>query len=469
VTLLRLSKWPFRSDVQKRTVAFAIILAPVFTALAFIQICIVRHEAWDALRQEQSGWEKDVAAEIAYADGWNLQGYRNASLAVPAWYIVTSNGQVVDIEGYVQGVFTTASLPYNSVFHDPDDVTTTTGEKWRLFARKLDGGSVVVGMPMQTNTAVPLLDKKLRENIAVFPSSVDGAISTRSRSVDADVDYAILRDTGELAGAWGGVPLMLDAAFIKRFSTSESMIKEGKSLYAIFSTPIVNRRHEVVALIVIPRDVTAVEAALSSQTIFNTIEIGSLWLIAVVASVPFAHRVLSRQQRLSTLREHLKRRELTESMTVEFKPAFQWDARTNQQNQELRFDFLLKPVTAFLNTEGGTLFIGVSDDGHVCGIDGDLALFKQSTDRLELEMMQMISRKVSPIHSRFVRIHVDAVASETTDGSLEKRVCIVDIDAASSPAFLRWEGEVYFYKRTGNQSEPLDPIQQNEYIRTRWP
>src|ERR1035438_4606426 len=129
---------------------------------------------------------------------------------------------------------------------------------------------------------------------------------------------------------------------------------------------------------------------------FNIVTISGLWLLVVLSSAPFVHTLLSRQQRLSSLRERLYNQQLVESNTIEFKPAFQWDSRVSQQRDELRLEFFLKPVAAFLNADGGTLFIGVCDDGRICGIEPDLALFQGSANRLELEMMQLISAKISP-------------------------------------------------------------------------
>jgi hypothetical protein len=128
---------------------------------------VVRQQPWAALRREQEAWAKDIAAEVAYTDTWNLSGYRNASIMVSAWYVVTSSGLVVDIEGYIPGLFKTAKLPYDAPFESPKNVISELGEPWRVLARKLDGGVVVVGMP--ASGIVPLADQKLRQNIAAFP------------------------------------------------------------------------------------------------------------------------------------------------------------------------------------------------------------------------------------------------------------------------------------------------------------
>ena len=64
---------------------------------------------------------------------------------------------------------------------------------------------------------------------------------------------------------------------------------------------------------------------------------------------------------------------LGDSVTLEFKSTLQWDVIHDQMNNNLRHSSL-KTISAFLNTEGGTLIIGVEDDGTIFGLDNDLKL-----------------------------------------------------------------------------------------------
>ena len=71
---------------------------------------------------------------------------------------------------------------------------------------------------------------------------------------------------------------------------------------------------------------------------------------------------------------------LGESATLEFKSTIQWDVVQGQINKALRKQ-ILKTIAAFLNSSGGTLLIGVEDDGNIYGIEEDLRYSKNSTDR----------------------------------------------------------------------------------------
>lgn len=64
--------------------------------------------------------------------------------------------------------------------------------------------------------------------------------------------------------------------------------------------------------------------------------------------------------------------EVGESQTVEFKSTARWNTRAGQCDKKMEH-VIVKTVCGFLNAEGGTLLIGVDDDGTVIGLAEDLA------------------------------------------------------------------------------------------------
>ncbi len=64
-----------------------------------------------------------------------------------------------------------------------------------------------------------------------------------------------------------------------------------------------------------------------------------------------------------------------EGSHLEFKSSFRYDRRTKQGNSALEM-VVLKTICAFLNSEGGTLLIGLSDDNQVVGINDDYIIIK---------------------------------------------------------------------------------------------
>ncbi len=148
-----------------------------------------------------------------------------------------------------------------------------------------------------------------------------------------------------------------------------------------------------------------------------------------------------------------------ESPFVEFKSTLQWDVRQGRKNTALRHS-VLKTIAAFLNTEGGTLIIGVEDDGSIYGLEQDLLLVRNSQDRFEQLLANLITEALGPqynhlIHGRFEKI----------EGKL---VYVVDVEKAPGPVFLKGSKGKEFYVRVRTTSRSLDPEQSIEYIQMNW-
>lgn len=63
-----------------------------------------------------------------------------------------------------------------------------------------------------------------------------------------------------------------------------------------------------------------------------------------------------------------------ENNTTEFKSSYRRDIRQQQLNDALKFQ-IIKTIAAFLNSEGGKLYVGVADDGTILGIENDINAF----------------------------------------------------------------------------------------------
>ena len=65
---------------------------------------------------------------------------------------------------------------------------------------------------------------------------------------------------------------------------------------------------------------------------------------------------------------------------------------------------ICKEVIAFANTKGGTLYIGVEDDGTVVGVD--------SADRVTLQINNMVRDSIKPDVTMFVRYETQKIDSK---------------------------------------------------------
>ncbi len=148
-----------------------------------------------------------------------------------------------------------------------------------------------------------------------------------------------------------------------------------------------------------------------------------------------------------------------ESQTVEFKSSLQWDVEAGRKNKDLRFA-VLKTIAAFLNTEGGTLLIGVQDDGSVFGLEKDLELLGGSRDRFEQTVANLIRRYLGAQFAPFITTRFARVEGHT--------VYVVQVQPAPEPAYLQTDKGRAFFVRMGTTSPPLDVAETHKYILAHW-
>lgn len=144
-----------------------------------------------------------------------------------------------------------------------------------------------------------------------------------------------------------------------------------------------------------------------------------------------------------------------ESATLEFKSTLQWDVIQNQQNKHLR-QAVVKTIAGFLNSDGGTLLIGVEDRGEICGLGNDLKLLEGSTDKFGQLLTALISEYIGPEYAHLIKWRMEVVQGE--------QVCIVDIESSSEPAYVKGDKGKEFYVRVGNTTRLLDTAETVRYI-----
>lgn len=146
----------------------------------------------------------------------------------------------------------------------------------------------------------------------------------------------------------------------------------------------------------------------------------------------------------------------TESDRVEFKSTLQWDVRQEKENPALQLS-VLKTIAAFLNTEGGTLLIGVEDDGKIFGMAKDLECLKNgSLDKFERHLIQLIESRIGKRFLPYIKIRFAQIQN--------KDVCGVYIRKSDRLALLNSEKGLEFYIRTGNSSRTLKVPEIYDYL-----
>lgn len=144
-----------------------------------------------------------------------------------------------------------------------------------------------------------------------------------------------------------------------------------------------------------------------------------------------------------------------ESSLLEFKETFEADANTGRKDAGI-LQSSLKTIAAFLNHEGGTLLIGVTDSGEMKGLSRDYKLcHKHDPDGLELKMRDLLRGRFQPSPLGKVRIIVEPLK--------EGDVCRVDVQRSEEVVHL--DGDVYV--RDGNRTLKLTGPDLTRWIEDR--
>ncbi len=149
-----------------------------------------------------------------------------------------------------------------------------------------------------------------------------------------------------------------------------------------------------------------------------------------------------------------------EGQFVEFKASLQWDYRQQRVNKEL-YEPVMKNLAAFMNSIGGYVLIGVSDEGELLGLEPDLqAMQKGNLDGFENKFNVAFNTMIGAEFRRFVQATFPEVGGVT--------ICLLATQPADEPVYLRNKGEESFYIRAGNGSQPLPLSKAARYIQSRF-
>jgi hypothetical protein len=151
-----------------------------------------------------------------------------------------------------------------------------------------------------------------------------------------------------------------------------------------------------------------------------------------------------------------------ESSEVELKSTARTNLHTANKDEAME-TAVGRTIAAFANGHGGTLIIGVADDGTICGAEIDYQWVKnKNADGFLLWLTDYVKTQLGPVlasHFRARRIEID-----------EHDVWRVDVPEASAPTFLSAKsGPDRFYVRMNNATHELSGEKMLAYQADRWP
>ena len=459
------TKLAFRKAVKgirKRATGF-VLLAILFLVVGLLQDAFVSYQIRKTTTLELNESADAIANEIYKDDKWDLVSYRQAFISISSWYVFSADGLLIDNEAPMPSLlnlFHSVEFPTNLIFETPQTITSEVGGKYRLLAQRVRGGVVIVGVDIEepTNSScAECLDQRLALNLEKFGSTLESAVALSSREVSEDISYAVISDSGELKSGLSEVPLKINPAAVLDAAESGRPLHFDNQIYILISKPILDSKNKTVGTIVVPSDNTLQQRAVNEQLKFNLALSALAFAVAVLIAVYFIGRELVRNPHFEKLSEALN---TPENLHKEFKSSFQWDINRNCKNLDERLK-TLKTIVAFLNSEGGVLFIGVNNNQTIRGLKEDLELFEGSTDKFQLQIADLISDKIGSEFAPLIKTRCESVEG--------KIVCVIEVEKANEPAFLKGDNKNYFYVREGPRTNELDPKETNAFIRgKRW-
>jgi hypothetical protein len=145
-----------------------------------------------------------------------------------------------------------------------------------------------------------------------------------------------------------------------------------------------------------------------------------------------------------------------ESESVEFKATLRTNLHTGATDTRMEMA-VLKTLAGFLNTGGGTLVIGVLDDGTPLGLGADGF---PSEDKMSLHLVNIVKARIRPPALTAMHMHF-----EDYDG---ERVMVIRCQKSPVAVFVKDGEHERFYVRTGPSTTELKASETQDYIKQRF-
>ena len=146
-----------------------------------------------------------------------------------------------------------------------------------------------------------------------------------------------------------------------------------------------------------------------------------------------------------------------EGIFTEFKSTLRVNLHTGERDKVMEHA-VMKTINGFLNSkEGGTLVIGVADNGDALGLSTDGF---ENEDKMDLHLGNLIKSQLGTTTMLNIKPSFHDYKGE--------RIFLVDCKPSKVPVYLKKGNDEEFYIRAGGSSARLTPSQMMEYIKQRF-
>jgi hypothetical protein len=153
-----------------------------------------------------------------------------------------------------------------------------------------------------------------------------------------------------------------------------------------------------------------------------------------------------------------------ESPKLEFKSTLRVNIRAGNTFDKKMEQMVLKTIAAYLNSNGGTLLIGVDDAKNILGLDLDFASFGKpdKLDEFQKHLDTLIQNSLGNRFQRYLDISFPEVEG--------KSICAIVVkEKSAEPAYYTGENkEEIFYIRRQASTIDLKPSEALKYVKEHW-
>ena len=158
----------------------------------------------------------------------------------------------------------------------------------------------------------------------------------------------------------------------------------------------------------------------------------------------------------ATLQESVRKLiEGGESSTLEFKSTMRHNLQTQKHGKEIEIAWL-KTVSAFMNSDGGILLIGVNDAGNIVGLEADAFA---NEDKCRLHFKNLVNSHIGTDFARYIHLKFCSFTDQT--------ICVIECERVRRPVFLSIGKQEDFYIRSGPSSLKMSMSQMVTYLAER--
>jgi len=247
------------------------------------------------------------------------------------------------------------------------------------------------------------------------------------------------------------------AGLSKQAAATHTFSSQGRQWWASFQ-PLQPQSPKTWIGVLIPE--AALVGHMDQWWVSYAFKIG-LVLIFLVLFTGLAIWRYSRRHRQASEDDQVDERSLTalveagESPTVEFKSTLRTNLQSGKKDKAIELAWL-KTLTAFMNSAGGTLLVGVSDNGDINGIAVDAF---ENADKCYLHVKNLIHEHIGSEYAGFIHCRLHDI-----DG---KTVVSLTCRKAEVPVFLKVGKNEDFFVRSGPATTKLSMSKMVAYLKQR--